>query len=98
MSDKAELIKEGSSAVEKLTNSANNKTLAFCLVFSMIISVIFIYLYVSAKNENISLLRAQIRLEVERQLPTEVQKQVNPIAEGWNKASGKIDTLIQNSQ
>lgn len=81
----------------KLFGLIEKDTKSFTILFLSITTSVFIYLWVQAKNENISLLKAQIRIEVERQLPQEVSKQVSPIADGWQKASGKIDTLIQNS-
>src|SRR5690606_1425007 len=38
MSDKAELIKEGTGGIAKLTSVAHYKTLAFCLVVSLIVN------------------------------------------------------------
>lgn len=83
----------------KLFGMIEKDTKSYVILFLTALSATFIYLYISAKNENISLnsaLNKQIQDEIRRQLPNEVEKQVRPIEKGVNSATAKIDTLIQN--
>ncbi|MGO3807433.1 MAG: hypothetical protein ACTJHT_14145 [Sphingobacterium sp.] len=93
MIDKGELIEKGTGGVTKLTNAAHQKTLAFCLVVSLI--VIFWQRYDNNKLTNRILnttedLQEKRIEELKSMVHGEVSQQVRPIAE-------KVDTIKQNA-
>lgn len=74
--------------------------LAFLCTFLTVTNIIFIWMFISAKNENISLsnkLNKQIQDEIRNQLPGEVNKQVEPIRKGWDETKERIDTLVERA-
>lgn len=82
----------------KIFGLIERDTKSYVILFLSVLCGVFIYLYVSAKNENISLLTDNfVKKRVESTLPQEVKRQVDPIAKGWERASEKIDTLINQS-
>ena len=92
MSDKAELIKEGTDGVTKLTNAANNKTLAFCLVGCIILIFLMYFRMNSLTDQLINTNNSKNDVIIE-----EVRKQVQPIQEQQNKMQKKVDTITLNA-
>jgi len=72
--------------------------LAFLCTFLTVTNIIFIWAWMSAKNENIEIsnkLNKDIQQEIRNQLPQEVRRQVQPIEKDWGKSRDKIDTLVK---
>lgn len=93
MINKGELIKEGTGSVTKLTNAAHHKTLAFCLVVSMIINIALGLIIwsltkkVIQTNETLNEKRIE---ELKEMVHGEVRQQVQPI-------SKQVDTIRQSA-
>lgn len=82
----------------KLFGMIERDTKSYVILFLSVLCGIFIYLYVSAKNENIALLTDNfVKKRMETVVPQEVKKQISPIEKGWEMASERIDTLLNKS-
>lgn len=82
----------------KIFGLIEKDTKSYVILFLSIVCGVFIYLYISAKNENIKLLTEHfVKQAVQETLPKEVKKQIQPIEDGWDEARNKIDTLINRN-
>lgn len=83
----------------KIFGLIEKDTKSYVILFLSVLCGIFVYLYVDAKNENITLLMENfVGKKIEQQLPREVKKQVAPIEEGWNETKDKIDTILNKAK
>jgi len=80
----------------KIFGWIKDNPLAFLCTFLSILCAVFVYLFVTAKNENITLLQEQVKLELDRQLPKAIEDKVAPMKAGVERATNQIDTLIKN--
>ena len=91
--NKGELIERGPEGIAKLTDSANKKTLAYCLVFSIIFNIWQGYnndrLTKKILNTTEDLQEKRIE-ELKSMVRGEVIQQVQPIAK-------KVDTIRQTA-
>lgn len=102
MSEK-DFVNKRTEDATKIFGLIERDTKSYVILFLSIVCGVFIYLYVSAKNENITLLMEnfvgkKIDKRVDEQLPQEVKKQVAPIEEGWNETKDKIDTILDKAK
>lgn len=87
----------------KIFGWIKDNPLAFLCTFLTITTGTFLYLFVTAKNENIALtidlskqIQDEIRLQAAPLVKEQVKAEVEPLREGVNKATDKVDTLLKN--
>ena len=98
MENKADLIEKGTGGITKLTNAAHYKTLAFCLVISLIVN--FWQGYSNSKltseiikqNNDLNEKRVQ---EIKSMVQQEVEEKIQPIKLNVESATKKVDTVIE---
>ena len=98
MNQKGEILDKGSGAIDRLTRSAHYKTLAFCLVCSIIGNCWQSYSnsklqdqYIKTTTE-MSEKRVQ---EIKSMVDQEVERKIYPIKTGVEAATRKVDTIIE---
>lgn len=104
--EKEDFIDRKIDGVGKFTQWIKDNPMAFLCAFESALLLIFIWLYVGAKNENISLLKdssKQVQDEIRKQLPTavrpaveqEVSKQTAPMREQVDTTTSQIKQIIR---
>lgn len=98
MENKAELIKEGTGGIAKLTSVAHYKTLAFCLVVSLIVNCCQGYSNskltseIIKQNNELNEKRVQ---ELKSMVYKTVDDKIQPIKENVENTTKKVDTVIE---
>lgn len=98
MENKAELIKEGTGGIAKLTSVAHYKTLAFCLVVSLIVNCCQGWSNskmtdrLVKQSEELNEKRIQ---DLKSMIEKEVDVKIQPIKENVENTTKKVDTVIE---
>ncbi len=104
--DKDDFIDRKINGVGKFTQWIKDNPMAFLCAFVSALLILFICLYIEAKNENIALLKStsqQVQDEIRKQLPAElrpavekeVSKQTAPMREQVDTTTSQIKQIIR---
>lgn len=103
---KDDLIGRRVNDAGKIYNWVRENPLAFLCTFLTVMNIVFIWLFISSKNENIELtsdLNSKIIEEVRRQVPRAVKEEVPAVVdsklegvrEGVDTALSKVNTIVE---
>ncbi|MGJ1321442.1 MULTISPECIES: hypothetical protein [Sphingobacterium] len=102
MAENTDFIDRKIDGMGKFTRWIKENPLAFLCSVLTVLLFVFIYLYVQAKNENISLMRetsVKVENELRNQLPSavkkEVTKQTAPMKEQVDTTTSQIKQIIR---